>query len=61
MPAENPARTTPPDPLIAMVFDGDTGNAVDSFDYTPEELQRRADEEAGRGWFTIEKGQQWLA
>lgn len=27
---------------VAMVFDGDSGNAIDSFDYTAEELQRRA-------------------
>ena len=27
--------------LVAMVFDEETGNAVDHFDYTAEELRRR--------------------
>lgn len=40
-----------PEPLIAMVFDGP--DAIDSFDYTAEELRRRADLEDGIGSFTI--------
>jgi len=31
-------------PCVAMVFDAETANAIDSFDYTPEELERRAKE-----------------
>lgn len=31
-------------PCGCMIFDLETGNAVDSFDYTPEELERRAKE-----------------
>jgi len=27
---------------VAMVFDGNTGNAIDAFDYTADELERRA-------------------
>jgi hypothetical protein len=37
-------------PLICMVF-GEEGNALDSFGYTADELQRRADEL--RGTFTV--------
>ena len=29
---------------VVMVFDAESGNAIDSFDYTPEELERRARE-----------------
>ena len=29
---------------IAMIFDGVTGNAIDSFNYTADELERRARE-----------------
>jgi hypothetical protein len=39
-------------PLICMVFDGETGNALDSFAYTADELQRRTDEL--RGTFTVD-------
>jgi hypothetical protein len=39
---------------VAMVFDGETGNAIDAFDYTAEELRRRADFMAGRPVVTME-------
>lgn len=29
---------------VAMVYDGDTGNAIDWFDYTADELEARAEE-----------------
>ena len=38
--------------LVAMVFDEETANAVDCFDYTVEELQRRADELRGGFYVT---------
>jgi hypothetical protein len=38
---------------IGMVFDGASGNALDAFDYTADELRRRADELDGIGWFTV--------
>lgn len=39
---------------VAMIFDDQTGNAIDAFDYTAEELQRRADFMAGKPVVTME-------
>ena len=39
---------------IATIFDGQTGNAIDCFDYTAEELRRRADEIEGKPIVTME-------
>lgn len=40
--------------VVAMIFDDQTGNAIDAFDYTAEELRRRADELDGRPVVTME-------
>jgi len=40
---ENPKRSGSEEQLVCMVF-SEGGNAVDAFDYTPEELERRAAE-----------------
>lgn len=39
---------------IAMVFDGKTGNAIDAFDYSAEELRRRSDRILGLPIVTME-------